>query len=157
VQSRRSYPFRGCCRPVSRGWCGGGTRVGGTVSWNDTGLPAQHPHNTGDGRTVRVCRTAPGYDSQAVSEGRHGKDWPLTWAPVTHQSISCSGRESRCGVVGLRRPRARRRLIQGVWVPRARQRLARGGVKPSSEAEIHPRGRQALERSGDSPEGVSSP
>jgi hypothetical protein len=21
--------------------------VGGTVSWNDTGLPAQHPHNAG--------------------------------------------------------------------------------------------------------------
>jgi hypothetical protein len=39
--------------------------------------------------------------------------------------------------VGLRRPRARRRL-------------ARGGVRPSSEVETRPRGRQALERSGDS-------
>jgi hypothetical protein len=34
--------------------------VGGTVSLNDTGLPAQHPHSTGDGHTVRVGRTAPG-------------------------------------------------------------------------------------------------
>jgi hypothetical protein len=61
--------------------------VGGTVSWNDTGLPAQHPHSAGDGRTVRVGRTAPGYDSQAVSEGRRGRDSPLTRAPVTRQSI----------------------------------------------------------------------
>jgi hypothetical protein len=43
----------------------------------------------------------------------------------------------RCGVVGLRQPRARRRLAQG-------------GVKPSGEAETLPRGRQALERGGDS-------
>jgi hypothetical protein len=39
--------------------------------------------------------------------------------------------------VGLRRPRARRRLV-------------RGGVRPSSEAEARPRGRQALERGGES-------
>jgi hypothetical protein len=45
-------------------------------------------------------------------------------------------RGSRCGVVGLVQPRARRRL-------------ARGGVGPSSKAETHPRGRQALERGGD--------
>jgi hypothetical protein len=61
--------------------------VGNTVSWNDTGLPAQHPHNVGDGRTVRVGRTAQGYDSQAVSEGWCGEDSPLIWAPVTCQSI----------------------------------------------------------------------
>jgi hypothetical protein len=28
--------------------------VGGTVSRNDTGLPAQHPHSVRDGCTVRV-------------------------------------------------------------------------------------------------------
>jgi hypothetical protein len=61
--------------------------VGGTVSWNDTGLPAQHPHNIGDGRTVRVGRTASGYDSQVVSEGRRGLDSPLTWASARCQSI----------------------------------------------------------------------
>jgi hypothetical protein len=46
--------------------------VGGTVLQNDIGLPAQHPHNVGDGRIVRVGRTAPGYDSLAVSEDRRG-------------------------------------------------------------------------------------
>jgi hypothetical protein len=61
--------------------------VGGTVSWNDTGLPAQHLHNVGDGRTVRVGQTASGYDSQAVSEGRCGGDSPLTRAPARRQSI----------------------------------------------------------------------
>jgi hypothetical protein len=40
-------------------WRGGGTGVGGTVSLNDNGLPAQHPHSTGDGHTMRVGRTAP--------------------------------------------------------------------------------------------------
>jgi hypothetical protein len=44
----------------------------------------------------------------------------------------------------------------GLGRPRARQRFA-GGSDPSSEAEIRPRGRQALERGGDSPEGASSP
>jgi hypothetical protein len=34
--------------------------VGGTVSWNDTGLPAQRPHSTGDGHTVRVSQTTLG-------------------------------------------------------------------------------------------------
>jgi hypothetical protein len=61
--------------------------VGGTVSWNDIDLPAQHLHNTGDGHKGRVGRTAMGYDSQAVSEGRLGGDSPLTQAPVTYQSI----------------------------------------------------------------------
>jgi hypothetical protein len=41
--------------------------------------------------------------------------------------------------------------------PRAMRRFARGGVQPSSEAEILPRGRPALERGGDSPEGASIP
>jgi hypothetical protein len=54
------------------------------MSGNDTGLAAQLPHSAGDGRTVRVGRTAPGYDSQAVPEGRRGRDLPLTWAPTTY-------------------------------------------------------------------------
>jgi hypothetical protein len=45
----------------------------------------------------------------------------------------------------------------GLRWPRARQRLARGGVRPSSEAETCPRGRQALERGRDSPEGRIRP
>jgi hypothetical protein len=57
------------------------------MSWNDTGLPAQYPHSTGDGRKMRVGRTTSGYDSQAVSEGRRDRDSPLTRVPVTCQSI----------------------------------------------------------------------
>jgi hypothetical protein len=44
----------------------------------DTGLPAQFLYSARDGLTGRVGRTAPGYDSQAVSEGRHGGDSSLT-------------------------------------------------------------------------------
>jgi hypothetical protein len=110
----------------------------------DTGLPAQLPHSAGDGCTTRVGGTAPGYDSQAVSKGRRGRDSPLTRAPAACQSIQCSGRGSWCGVMGLRRPRARRRL-------------ARWCIRPSSEVEVRPRGRQALERGGGSPEGATGP
>jgi hypothetical protein len=39
--------------------------------------------------------------------------------------------------------------------PRARRRFDPGGVRPSSEAEIRPRGRPALELGGDSLEGAS--
>jgi hypothetical protein len=55
--------------------------VGGTMSWSDTGLPAQHPYSAEDG-----C-TEPGYDSQVVSEGRRGGDSPLTRVPVMRQGI----------------------------------------------------------------------
>jgi hypothetical protein len=53
----------------------------------DTDLPAQLPHSAKDSRIGRVGGIAPGYDSQAVSEGRHGGDSPLTRAPVACQSI----------------------------------------------------------------------
>jgi hypothetical protein len=53
----------------------------------DTGFPAQLPHSARDGHTGRVSGTVPGYDSQAVSEGRRGRDSPLTRAPVACQSI----------------------------------------------------------------------
>jgi hypothetical protein len=49
----------------------------------DTGLPAQLPHSASDGRTGRVGGTTPGYDSQVVSEVRHGEDSPLTRVPAT--------------------------------------------------------------------------
>jgi hypothetical protein len=61
--------------------------VGGTVSRNDTDLPAQLPHNAGDGRAMRVGVTVPGYDSQVVSEGRCGGDSPLTQALATYRGI----------------------------------------------------------------------
>jgi hypothetical protein len=44
---------------------------------------------------------------------------------------------------GLDRDRA---SLEGASGPRARRNPARGGVRPSSEAEPHPRGRLALER-----------
>jgi hypothetical protein len=53
----------------------------------DAGLPAQLPHSARDGRIGSVGGTALGYDSQAVSEGRHGEDSPLTQAPAACQSI----------------------------------------------------------------------
>jgi hypothetical protein len=48
-------------------------------------------------------------------------------------------------------------LPEGAHSPRARRSLARGGVPPSSEAELHLRGRPALERGRILPEGASSP
>jgi hypothetical protein len=53
----------------------------------DTGLPAQFPCSVRDGRTGRLGGTAPGYDSQAVSEGRHGEDSLLTRAPASYHII----------------------------------------------------------------------
>jgi hypothetical protein len=43
----------------------------------DIGLPAQLPHSANEGRTGRVGGTAPGYDSQTVSESRRGGDSPF--------------------------------------------------------------------------------
>jgi hypothetical protein len=53
----------------------------------DTGLPAQFPYSAWDGRMGRVGGTAPGYDSQVVSEGQRGEDSLLTRAPASYQSI----------------------------------------------------------------------
>jgi hypothetical protein len=88
VQSRRLYAFsrvppsslEGCDVGAVREWAAQCHRV-------DTGLPAQLPHSAGDGRTARAGGTAPGYDSQAVSEGRRGWDSRLTRAPAACQSI----------------------------------------------------------------------
>jgi hypothetical protein len=72
--------FEGCDVEAVREWV---TQCRGV----DTGLPAQLPHNTGDGRTGRVGGIASGYDSQAVSEGWRGGDSPLTRVPAVCQSI----------------------------------------------------------------------
>jgi hypothetical protein len=72
--------FEGCDVEVVREWAAQCRGV-------DTGPAAQLPHSVGDGRTGRVGETALGYYSQAVSEGRHGGDSPLTWAPAACQSI----------------------------------------------------------------------
>jgi hypothetical protein len=53
----------------------------------DTVLPAQLPYSVRDGHTGRVGGTTLRYDSQAVSEGRRGKDSLLTRVPAACQSI----------------------------------------------------------------------
>jgi hypothetical protein len=125
------------------------------------------PYSGGDGLTRRVGETAPGYDSQAVSEGRHGGDSSLTRAPALCQNIKCSGRGSGCGRDGPARssseaeshsrgrPTLERGGVspEGACCPRTRRSLTRGGVPPSSEEESRQYGVVPLERSGVSPEG----
>jgi hypothetical protein len=64
----------------------------------DTGLTAQRRIVAG---MASRGGTAPGFNSQAASEGRRGGDSPLTWAPTACQSIQCSGRGSGRGITGL--------------------------------------------------------
>jgi hypothetical protein len=87
------------------------------------------PYSGGDGLTGRVGRTASGYDSQAVSEGRHGADSSLTWEPACVRALN---------------------VLVGEWVwerracespsSRARRGIVSTVLCPSSEAEFHPRG-----------------
>jgi hypothetical protein len=81
---RRSYPFRGFCRPLLRG----------TMWWrygsgqhSVTKLTLAFPHSARDGCTGLVSGTAPRYDSHVVSEGQRGEDSPLNQAPAACQSI----------------------------------------------------------------------
>jgi hypothetical protein len=107
----------------------------------DTGLPAQFSYSARDGRTGRVGGTAPGCDSQAVSEGRCDEDSPFDPSArvVSEHLMLWSGEWARG-------PRARVGLerdgdsLEGASSPRARRRFARGGVQPPSEAEIRSRG-----------------
>jgi hypothetical protein len=79
-------------------------------------------------------------------------------------------RRQRADIAGIRlwpgrpwRARAFNALVEGAgtisWVQGGLERCGNslGGLGPSSEAEIRPRGCQALERGVDSPEGASSP
>jgi hypothetical protein len=54
--------FEGCDVEAVQEWAAQCHRV-------DTGLPSQLPHSASDGLIGRVSGTAPGYDSQVVSEG----------------------------------------------------------------------------------------
>jgi hypothetical protein len=72
--------FEGCGVQAVREWAAQCHGV-------DTGPPAQLPHSARNGLTGRVGGTAPGYDSQAVSEGRRGEHSPLTRATAACQSI----------------------------------------------------------------------
>jgi hypothetical protein len=97
----------------------------------DTGLPAQLPHSAKDGRTGRVGGTAPGCDSQAVSEVRRGGDSPFD--------------------SGARGVPEHLMLSSGEWARRHEFEAA------SSGAENRPRRRKTLERGGESPEGALGP
>jgi hypothetical protein len=77
------------------------------------------------------------FDLGARGMSEHLMPWPVEWAQVSR----AQGGLERSGEP-LEAP-----------CPRAKQKFARGGVKPSSEAEIGPRRRQALERDRSSPEG----
>jgi hypothetical protein len=120
-------------------------------------------YSGGDGLTGRVGETAPGYDSQAVSEGLHGEDSSLTRAPALCQNIKCSGWGSGCGSGkparasseaeshprGLRPSSEAKSYPRGASRPRARRSLTRGGVQPSRgavlpEGAFSPRVRQSL-------------
>jgi hypothetical protein len=95
----------------------------------DTGLTAQPPYSARDGFTGRVGRTASGYDSQAVSEGRRGKDSPFDLGArgVPGHLMPWSGEWARVSRVpsGLERSRE---SLEGMPSPRARWRFARGGA-----------------------------
>jgi hypothetical protein len=58
------------------------------------------------------------------------------------------GEQVRCR--GSRAASSETEIRSRELVPRARRKLTRGGVKPSRDAEAHPRGCQALERGGGS-------
>jgi hypothetical protein len=68
-----------------------------------------------------------GYDSQAVSEGRHDADSSSTWAPACVRTLNAP--------VG-----------EWVWERRARESLERGGTSP--EGAAGPRARRNLTRGG---------
>jgi hypothetical protein len=97
----------------------------------DTSLTAQPTYSARDGSTGRVGGAAPGHDSQAVSESRRGEDSPFD--------------------LGARGVSDHLMPWSGEWTRVSR---ARGGLGRSREPL---KGRHALERGGNSPEGASSP
>jgi hypothetical protein len=84
----RLYPFRGFRCPLSRG---AACRTYGSGRHSVTEFTPAFPHSSptapGMASWGRVGGTAPGYDSQAVSEGSRGEDSLLTRAPAACQSI----------------------------------------------------------------------
>jgi hypothetical protein len=133
AQGRRPYPFRGFCRPLSRG---GARRPYGSGRHSVTELTPALPHcsPTVPGLASRggLAEQRRGYDSQAVSEGRRGEDSPLTPGArgVSEHLMLRSGEWAR-----------------GLWT---RETLERGG----DSLDV---GRVALKRGGDPPEGARSP
>jgi hypothetical protein len=79
----------------------------------DTSLPAQLPYSAKDDRTGRVGGTAPRYDSQAVSEGQHGRDSPLTRCPRCARAFNALVRGVSAEATDPREPGARRSPARG--------------------------------------------
>jgi hypothetical protein len=87
ARGRCPYLFRGFRRPLFEG-CGVAA-VQERHSVTELTLALPHSSRTVPGMvfTGRVGGTAPGYDSQAVLEGRRGEDSLLTRAPSSCQCI----------------------------------------------------------------------
>jgi hypothetical protein len=127
------------------GWChsGRGGRIGPEVTKEtcSAGLMSRRRPKQARGRRPYPFRGFHRPLSRGATWRRYGSGQHsvMELTPAFPHSF-CTVPGSRCGVVGLGRPRV-------MW------RTARGGVRPSSEAENRLRGRQALERGGNSPEG----
>jgi hypothetical protein len=153
ARGRCPYPFRGFRRPLSRGaacrpyWSG----------WHSvTEFTPAFPHSSPAVPGMAARRRGGGWRNSArirFPGGVKGPAWrgftfDLDARVVPEHLMLWSGERARG-------PRARAVLErggdspEGTSSPRARRRFARGGVRPSSEAEIRPRGRPALERGGD--------
>jgi hypothetical protein len=115
VWSSRSSSLRGLRRPLSREQRVGRTGVGDTVPRGCCWPCRTASRSGGDGLTGGVGGAVPGRDSQA----RRGMDSSLTWGACECQRIKSPCQGSRYG--------------------------GSGPVMPSSETEIHSRGRSALD------------
>jgi hypothetical protein len=98
------------------------------------------PYSGGDGLTRRVGETASRYDSQVVSEGRHGADSSLTWVPTCVRTLNALVG----GGGGCKSGEPVRASSEAESRPMGRLALERGGVStaqcPSSETEFRPKG-----------------
>jgi hypothetical protein len=132
ARGRRPYPFRGFRRPLSRG---AACRLYGSGRHSVTKLTPAFRHSS------------PAVLGMAA------------WGGLAEQRRDMIPRRcQRAGVMRIhfwpRHPhctRAFNALVGGVGAgaTSSRRRFARGGIRPSGEAEIRPRGRPALERGGD--------
>jgi hypothetical protein len=141
------YPFRGLRRPLFEGAALGPYESGW---YSVTELTPALPHSVVQWRGWphrEGRRNSVGIGFPGVSEVWCGFVFDL--GPCMCQNIKCLGQGEQ-----IQGRRARKSLerggdsLEGASSPRARRSLTRGGVRPSSEAQSHPRGHPALERGG---------
>jgi hypothetical protein len=105
-------------------------------------LTLAFPHSSysaRDGLTGRFGGTTPGFDSQMMSEGRHGGGFALNSGArsMSEHLMLRSGEWLRGSRTRGIPERGRDPLEgEGARYPRVRRRSARGGAWPSSEAEV---------------------